>query len=227
MAKVRFLGHAAFYLEGRGIRALVDPFLTGNPQAPVGPSYFRELDYLFVTHGHGDHLGDAVEIGRRTGATAVAVFELANYLQSRGLKVHSMHVGGRYRFPFGSVKVTPALHGSGIIEGSEIIYGGNPCGFVIEVEGKKLYFAGDTGLSAEMGLLQHEPVEVAFLPIGGNYVMDVKDAAIAVDLIKPRVVVPFHYNTWPVIEAKPQEFVSLVGDRAKVVVLAPGEEMEV
>ncbi len=228
MAKVRFLGHAAFYIEGEGIKALIDPFLTGNPQAKASPSDFTDINYIFVTHGHGDHLGDTIEIAKRTNATVISVFEIANYVQSKGVQnAHPMHIGGSYKFPFGKVKVTPALHGSGIIEGSNTLYGGNPAGFVIEVEGKKIYHAGDTGLTKDMELLADENIDIAILPIGGNFVMDVDDAVKATKMIKPQTVIPIHYDTFPVIKADPHEFEKKAKDIAKVIILKPGEETEI
>lgn len=226
MVKVKFLGHAAFYLEGEGLRALIDPFLTNNPQASVKPESFSDINYIFVTHGHGDHLGDALDIAKRTGAIIVSVFELANYCSSKGAKVHPMHVGGSAYFPFGRVKLIPASHGSGIVEGDKVLYGGNPCGFLITVEGKKIYHAGDTGLIADMMLLKDENVDLALLPIGGNFTMDIDDALRAVEMIRPKKVVPMHYNTWPLIKADPYEFAR----RAEAlgvspVVLNPGEEI--
>ncbi len=225
MAKVRFLGHAAFYIEGEGLKALIDPFLTGNPQASEGADGFTDLNYIFLTHGHADHLGDVVPIAKKTGATVVANFELCNYLSNKGLTCHPMHIGGRYRFPFGRVKLTPAFHGSGIPEGGNMLYGGMPAGFLIEMDGKKLYHAGDTGLTVEMQLLKEDGVQVALLPIGGNFVMDEEDAARAVKMIVPEVVVPMHYDTFDLVKADPELFSEMVGDGVRVAILQPGGEL--
>jgi L-ascorbate metabolism protein UlaG (beta-lactamase superfamily) len=228
MPKARFLGHAAVQVEGPGIRGLIDPFLSGNPKAPVGPESFEEVDWIFLTHGHGDHLGDAVSIARRTGATVVACTELTAFLAGEGVRTLGMQIGGRARFPFGRVKPTPAWHGGGIDApgGGPRLYGGNPCGFLLEIDGRKLYHAGDTGLTVEMSLLAEEGVDLAFLPIGGRYVMDAEDAARAVRMIRPRAVVPIHYDTVPEIEASPREFARLAEGVARVEILAPGEEIE-
>ncbi len=228
MAKLWYLGHSAFYLEGKGLKALIDPFLTDNPWKIASPSEFKDLDYIFVTHGHGDHLGDAVEIAKQTGAVIVAPFEVGLYCASKGVSTHNMHIGGSFDFPFGRVKLVPASHGSAIVEGNQVIYGGNPCGFLIEVEGKVVYHAGDTGLIADMELLgRFEKVNVALLPIGGNFTMDTKDAAIAAELIKPEVAIPMHYKTWPIIDKDPEEFKRLAQERGiNVVVVEPGREYE-
>lgn len=225
MGMLQYLGHSAFYIEGEGIKALIDPFLTGNPMASEGADARPEVDYLFVTHAHGDHLGDAETIAKRTGATVFCTNELAQHLKAKGIKTEGMHIGGRARFPFGRVKLTPAFHGSSIFENGKMVYSDIPCGFLIEVDGKKIYHAGDTGLTVEMTLLEAEHVDVALLPIGGYYVMDVDDAARAVGFIRPRTVVPIHYDTFPPIQADANDFAEKVGDTAAVKILKPGEAL--
>ena len=227
MATVHFLGHAAFYVEGNGIKALIDPFLTGNPLAPEKASEL-EPNYIFVTHAHQDHLGDTIAIAQKTGATIVATNELAMYLQGKGLSVAGMHVGGRKQFDFGSVKLTAAFHGSSMFEENALVCSDTPCGFLIEIDGKKIYHAGDTGLTVEMTLLEEEKVDLALLPIGGHYTMDIRDAVRAVGFIKPQKVVPMHYDTFPPIKASSSEFKRLIGEldgKADVVILKPGEKM--
>ncbi len=228
MAKLKYLGHSAYYLEGNNLKALIDPFLTGNPWDIANPRDFTDINYIFVTHGHGDHLGDAITIAKNTGATIVGVYEVGVYCSSKGAKTHNMHIGGTYDFPFGRVKLTPAAHGSSFIEGDTIIYLGNPCGFIIEVDGKNVYHAGDTGLIADMELLgRYEKIDVALLPIGGNFTMDPKDAAIAAELIKPKLAIPMHYKTWPIIDKDPEEFKKLAEERGvNVKILKPGETLE-
>lgn len=220
--KIQFLGHSCFYMEEGNFKALIDPFLTNNPKCSATPSDFNDLTHIFVTHGHGDHLGDTIEIAKRTNATVITNYEISLYLGKEGITAHPMHIGGRTKFDFGTVKMTPALHGSGIETENGLVYGGNPCGFVIEANGKKVYHAGDTGLTMDMQLLEVEQIDIALLPIGGNFTMDMEDAARAVGFIKPKKVVPMHYDTFPVIEADPNIFKEKV-QNTEVLILNPNE----
>ncbi len=224
--KIKYLGHSAFVIEGEKIKALVDPFISGNPNSISDIEELNDITHIFVTHGHGDHLGDTISIAKSNKAKAICNFEIGQYLSDKGLSVHTMHIGGRTTFDFGIVKMTPALHGSGIYDGSHFICGGNPCGFLIELEGKKVYHAGDTGLTMDMKLLEDENIDVALLPIGGNYTMDIRDAAKAVGFIKPKLVVPMHFNTFPVIQADPEVFRDCVSDTG-VKVMSVGETIEI
>jgi len=224
--KLTYLGHSAVLIEEGSFKGIIDPFITGNNLCQIKPDDLVRITHVFVTHGHGDHLGNAVEIAKRNNSLIVANYEICIYLNKFNVKTHSMHIGGRKSFDFGKVKMTNALHGSGISEGDKMIYGGNPCGFVIEINGKKIYHAGDTGLTYDMKLLEMESVDVAFLPIGGNYTMDLCDAAIAADFIKPKKVVPIHYNTFDLIKADPNEFKKKVG-QTETVILESNQFIEI
>ena len=222
MLTATFHGHACFLLEGDGKRVVIDPFLTGNPAAVIGPEALPKLDAILLSHGHGDHLGDAVALAKRDKATIVATAELAGFCGDKGATAHAMHIGGAHQFPFGRVKLVPAFHG-GRVEGDATgKYTTNPCGVVLTLGGKTVYHTGDTGLTLEMQLLKGR-VDLMLVPIGDNYTMGVEDAVRAVEFVKPKIVIPMHYNTWDVIRADPQAFQRDVGSRAQVVILGPGE----
>ena len=231
--RIHFHGHACFEIVGDAGRILIDPFLTGNPRATAKPGDFLQLDAILVTHGHNDHLGDAINLSKQTGAPIIAVYELAMYCQNLGAKTHAMHIGGKYLFPFGWVNLTQALHGSGIEspDGKTMIYGGPPCGFLLQMDGKWLYHAGDTGLFGDMELIgRRYPIEVAMLPIGDNYVMGAEEAVHASQLLRPKVVIPMHYDTFPVIAQDVGEFLHLLQRRVPESLgkaLRPGEAFEV
>ena len=222
MLTATFHGHACFLLEGDGKRVVIDPFLTGNPAAVIGPDALPKLDAILLSHGHGDHLGDAVALSKRDKATIVATAELAGFCGDKGATAHAMHIGGAHQFPFGRVKLVPAFHG-GRVEGDATgKYTTNPCGVVLGLGGKTVYHTGDTGLTLEMQLLEGR-VDLMLVPIGDNYTMGVEDAVRAVGFVKPKIVIPMHYNTWDVIRADPRAFQRDVGSRAEVRILAPGE----
>jgi L-ascorbate metabolism protein UlaG (beta-lactamase superfamily) len=222
--KLTYLGHSAVLIEEGQFKGIIDPFISGNPLSKTKVDSLHDITHIFVTHGHGDHIGDAVEIAKANNALIIANHEICAYLARFKVRTHSMHIGGRRKFDFGTVKMTNALHGSGISDGGNIICGGNPCGFVIEVEGKKIYHAGDTGLTLDMKLLEDEKIDVAFLPIGGNYTMDADDAAIAADFIKAKITVPIHYDTFGLIQSDPIYFKSRVKS-SEVVVLGLNESI--
>ena len=219
--KITFNGHSCFTLEAGGKAVIIDPFLTGNPQATLKPKDVK-VDAVLVTHGHADHLGDAVEIAKANDAPIIAPFELVNYCTEKGAKGHPMHIGGGFKFPFGHVKLTIAFHGSTTDTGAV----GNPCGFVVTMDGVSVYHAGDTGLFSDMALIG--PVDCALLPIGDNFTMGIEDAAKAVGFIEPKVVIPMHYNTFDVIEQNPEDFkAALEGSSTEVRIIAPGQSTEI
>ncbi len=222
VVQLTYHGHSCFGIRVGDTNLLIDPFLTGNALADVGPEQV-EADYVLVSHGHGDHVGDAVAIAKRTGATTISNFEIQNWLLAQGVEsAHPLHIGGGFDFPFGRVKLTIAHHGSGLPDGS---YGGNPAGFLLTMEGKKIYHACDTGLFYDMKLIGEEGLDLAILPIGDNFTMGPDDALRAVKLLAPKVVIPIHYDTFDVIQQDPHAFARRVEveTSAKCVVLEAGE----
>ena len=178
--------------------------------------------YIIITHGHGDHYGDAEAIAKANDATIISTAEIANKASGAGCKAHAMHVGGSASFPFGKVRLTPAFHGSGIA-------GGLACGVIVEFGGKRVYFAGDTGLFSDMKILDRfGQIDCAVLPIGDNFTMGMEDAALAALWVQPHFVIPIHYKTWPIIEADPQEYKTLTETKYNipVQVVDPGTTYE-
>lgn len=194
MIKYTYYGHASFLLDDGTSKVLTDPFLTGNPLAAIQADEV-ECDYILLTHAHGDHLGDAPAIAKRTGAMVLGIPEVLDVcLQAESdIKTHGMNIGGSVKLPFGKVRMTMALHSSGVA-------GGIACGYVIQIGGINVYFAGDTALFSDMKLIgQKDPLDYAVLPIGDNYTMGLEDAALAAQWLNTKNVIPIHYNTWPVI----------------------------
>ncbi|MBI4319353.1 MAG: metal-dependent hydrolase [Chloroflexi bacterium] len=223
MTKITYLGHSCFTLEKDGALILIDPFLTGNPMAAAGPAQVNPT-LILATHGHGDHLGDAVDVSKRTGAPIMGTYELGMRCQAAGAKVVAGHYGGIVSFDFGKVKIVPAWHSSSI--GDDLLFAGNPCGFVVTFPDTTVYHAGDTTVFGDMRLIaQATPIDIALLPIGGFYTMGVDDAVIAVELLQAKEVIPMHYDTMDVIKQDPLEFKQKVEARTKaqVVILKPGE----
>jgi L-ascorbate metabolism protein UlaG (beta-lactamase superfamily) len=219
LTTLTFHGHACFSLINATTTLLFDPFFTGNP---ITTTKAEEVtcNYILVSHGHGDHLGDTVQIAKRTGATVIATAELAALVGQQDCANISMHLGGKRTFDFGYVRVTPAFHGSGVP-------GGHAAGFIVSFFGKTVYFAGDTALFGDMALLGRlEKIDYALLPIGDNYTMGPADAFEAVKLLNPRAVIPMHYNTWPLIAQSPEAFKAKVEElHIPVHIVAPGESI--
>ena len=224
MPKATFYGHACVAIENDNHKIIIDPFLTGNSLAAIKAENI-EASHVLITHGHGDHIGDSIEIAKRNNATIIASFELANLCAKEGVEIHPMHIGGGFDFDFGRVKLTIAHHGGGYGEDASI-YTGPPVGFLVTMDNKTLYHPGDTGLFYDMKLIgEMNKIDLAFLPIGDNFTMGIDDAVKAVEFIKPKKVVPIHYDTFPIIEKKPEEFADKVTD-SEVVILKPGESIE-
>ena len=220
--ELTWFGHAAMQLRIDGQRLLVDPYFTGNPAASTTADKVG-ADFILISHGHDDHVGDAIDIARRTGARVISNVEIIDWFRKQGVtNTHAQQVGGGFKHPFGYLKLTFAIHGSALPDGS---YGGNPAGFLLSADGKKIYLACDTGLFGDMELIGDEGIDLAVLPIGGNYTMGPEDAIRAVKLIRPHTVIPVHFGTWNLIAADPGEWALNVAKEtsAQAHVLKPGE----
>jgi L-ascorbate metabolism protein UlaG (beta-lactamase superfamily) len=224
--KLRYFSHSAFQItSSNGKKILIDPFLDNNPTSPI-KSDEVSADYIILSHAHGDHFGDTVKIAKKNSASVICVNELANYCSSKGLKAHNMHIGGAYNFDFGKVKFTIAHHGSQTPDGQ---YAGEPAGILLTIDNKTIYHTGDTGLFYDMKLIgEMNPVDYLLIPIGDNFTMGITDAVKAVELVNPKAAtIPMHYNTFPVVEADPQEFKKKIEAKGfSCRVLNFGEEIE-
>lgn len=223
--KLRYLSHSAFLIStNNGTRIIIDPFLDDNPNSPVKSSEI-DVDYIILSHGHGDHLGDSFKIAKRCEPVFICVNELANYCSSKGFIAHNMHIGGSHEFDFGTVKFTIAHHGSFT---PDKVYAGEPAGILLTIEGKTIYHTGDTGIFYDMKLIgEMNKIDYMLLPIGGNFTMGIDDAVKAVEFVKPGLAIPMHYNTFSVIKADPEEFrkkVEAAGFKSRVMQF--GEEIE-
>jgi L-ascorbate metabolism protein UlaG (beta-lactamase superfamily) len=201
--KITFYGHASFEIETGGKTLILDPFISPNPLAKDIDVGSLKLDYILLSHGHGDHMADLETIQKNSGAQVICIADIAGWLNNKGItNVHGMNFGGGFNFDFGRVKMVYALHSSSMPDGA---YGGNPAGYVIYSEGKKIYFAGDTALTLDMQLLADENLDLAILPIGDNYTMGVDDAIKAAGFIKCKNILGMHYDTFPVIKIDHEE----------------------
>lgn len=223
--KLRYFSHSAFQITTNdGTVILIDPFLDDNPTSPVKSDDVK-ADYIILTHAHGDHLGDAFKIAKKHNPKFICVNELADYCSNNGFDAHNMHIGGGYDFDFGRVKFTIAHHGSLTPDNH---YGGEPAGVLITADDKTVYHTGDTGLFYDMKLIgEMDKIDYMLLPIGDNFTMGITDAVKAAELVNPGLAIPMHYNTFPVIEADPEEFKKNVESRGiKSRVLNFGEEID-
>jgi len=225
--KLTYWGHSCFLIENGRHVLLIDPFLTGNPKAPVSAAQVR-CDYILLSHGHNDHLGDAIDIARRTKAMVISNHEIVTYCGKYGVAGHGMNTGGAHHLPFGRVKMTPAWHSSAYETEEGFLYMGNPMGMLITMDAKTVYHAGDTALFGDMKLIgDMHKIDVALLPIGDNYTMGIDDAVKAVEFLHPRLTIPMHYNTFEAITCDPQEFVKkCLAVGAEVKIVEPGESFE-
>jgi L-ascorbate metabolism protein UlaG (beta-lactamase superfamily) len=220
--KLIWYGHGTQGLDLDGTQVLVDPFFTGNPAASTTADQVP-ADFILVSHGHGDHVADLVAVAKRTGALVISNAEIAGWAGGQGVKAHGQHIGGGFQHPFGYVKLTEAMHGSALPDGSN---GGNPVGFLVTTQAHhKIYMACDTGLFGDMRLIGDEGIDLATLPIGDNYTMGPADALRAIKLIRPKHVIPVHYNTFDLLKQDAVAWAKQVQDETetKVHILKPGE----
>ncbi len=212
--EITWLGHAAVKIEGTKT-VIIDPFLTGNPAAAVKPEEIKKADIIIVTHDHGDHKGDAFHIAQKTGATVVAIHEIAVEAQGLGIPAEGMNIGGTVEVKGVKIHMVPALHSA---------EKGAAAGVVVEMDGRKLYHAGDTGLTYDMKIIgEFFAPDLTFLPIGDRYTMGVPSAAKAVEFLQTKRVIPIHYGTFPIVNADPEELRRRVSSLAEVIILSPGE----
>ncbi len=224
MNKLTYHGHSFVEINLKGKNILIDPFISGNPVCDITPDDVKS-DYIILTHGHGDHYGDTVDLAKRDGSTVIATFELAEILKEKGANAHDMNLGGSHNFPFGKVKLTIAHHSSSTPDGR---YAGDPAGVVLDSEGAVIYHSGDTSLFYDMKLIgEMHRINFALLPIGDNYTMGIDDAVKAAEFLNAETVIPIHYNTFDAIKADAEEFkrkIESIGK--KCVVLRPGESVD-
>ena len=231
MVLVRWLGHSAFIIEGSQGKVLIDPFLNENPSSPVKARDVKDVDLILVTHAHNDHLGDTVEIAQNTNAKVIAMYELAVYLSKFGINTIGMNYGGTVNVNGIKVSMVPAVHSSTFIDDrGQLITLGNAAGFVVNIDDRRIYHAGDTMLFKDMETIRElfGPIDLALLPIGGRFVMDVEQALKSLEYLKPKYAIPMHYNTWSLIRADPYYFKDEAEKKGtKVFVLKPGESVEI
>lgn len=223
MSEIIYHGHSFLEIKTTDLTIYIDPFITGNTLCDI-KTEDAKCDYIFLTHGHNDHVGDTIEIARGKNITVIGVVELTDYLESKGISVHGMNIGGAYTFPFGKVKLTIAHHSSSIMNGP---YAGEPAGLILNIEGKTIYHSGDTALFYDMKLIgEMNNIDYAFLPIGDNFTMGIDDAVKAAGFLNAKNIIPIHYNTFDLIKANENEFKRKIESIGKIcTVMNPGDSV--
>lgn len=223
---IHFLGHSAFLLSTNEHCLLIDPFIVGNPQCPLTLQAIQEMNIsaVLISHAHGDHWGNALDFGK-ANIPIIATYEIATYAEQHGAKnTVGMNIGGTYKADWGSVYLTPAWHSSSFPDGT---YGGMPTGMVIELGGKRIYFAGDTALFGDMQFIGDRGLDVAMLPVGDHFTMGPAEAARSLELLRPKLAIPMHFGTFPPLSGDPEEFKLAAQLRdVEVQVMQPGEQLE-
>ncbi|MEI7474755.1 MAG: metal-dependent hydrolase [bacterium] len=224
--KIKYLGHSAFLIENKNFSIIIDPFLTGNEMF-VNDKSVEKVNDILITHAHGDHLGDAVDLSKRTGAQISAIFEVANYCTRKGAKAQGLNIGGKVPFEWGTANWLTAAHSSSLPDGS---YGGCPASILITIDGIKIFHAGDTGLHSDLKMIgEFYKPDIALLPIGGFFTMGIEEAVEATKWLGCKTVIPMHYNTFPPIKANPEEFKTQIAieTMADCIILKSNEIFEV
>lgn len=225
--RLRYFGHSCFSLESPGVRLVIDPWLTANPHGAVDPGGVP-CDFVLCTHAHEDHIADALELSRRHGATIVAPYELAEHFGAQGAETIDLMPGGGVDLPWGRIQMTPAIHSSALeLPGGENRAMGVASGYLIRVSGRSVYHAGDTALFGDMALIGRGGLDLALLPIGDRYTMGPRDAVEALKLLRPRLAVPMHYDSFPTIRQNPRDFAARAAEFGhQVQVMTPGSILD-
>ncbi|MDR0899780.1 MAG: metal-dependent hydrolase [Lactobacillaceae bacterium] len=225
--KFNYYGQSTFVITTEnGTKLLFDPFFTSNPLTKTDPNSI-EADYILVSHAHNDHAEDLPLIAKNTNAQIIGMVELTDFYMLQGLNVHAMNIGGQFEFPFGTVKLTHAQHSSSMFINGLPVYMGEPVGFLLDIDGKRIYYSGDTSNFGDMELFGKEkPIDLAILPIGDNFTMGPHAASSAAKRLNTKSVIPVHYNTYPLIEQDPYAFAKMLPDGV-VTVVEPDTEVEI